>query len=72
MNSPKQEESAATDKCLADVLMKGGSGMLIGSVITLCFSRPRTYPIWLGLGFGIGLAYDCCQTRWKALNSDVR
>ncbi|XP_068147620.1 MICOS complex subunit Mic10 [Drosophila tropicalis] len=72
MNSSKQEESVAADKCAADVLMKGGSGMLIGSVITLCFTRPRTYPIWLGLGFGIGLAYDCCQTRWKALNSDGR
>ncbi|XP_030369682.1 MICOS complex subunit Mic10 [Scaptodrosophila lebanonensis] len=62
----QSEHSKINDKCIADVVMKGGSGILIGSVLTLCFTRPRTYPIWMGLGFGLGLAYDCCQARWNA------
>ncbi|XP_052838358.1 uncharacterized protein LOC128253746 [Drosophila gunungcola] len=59
------EDTITTDKCLADFCMKGGSGLIIGSVFTLFFTRPQTYPIWLGLGFGMGMAYDCCQARWS-------
>ncbi|XP_017005601.2 MICOS complex subunit MIC10 [Drosophila takahashii] len=58
-------ETITTDKCLADFCLKGGSGLIIGSVFTLFFTRPQTYPIWLGLGFGMGMAYDCCQARWN-------
>ncbi|XP_017045276.1 MICOS complex subunit MIC10 [Drosophila ficusphila] len=58
-------EDIIMDKCLADFCLKGGSGLVIGGVFTLFFTRPQTYPIWLGLGFGMGMAYDCCQARWN-------
>ncbi|XP_017070150.1 MICOS complex subunit Mic10 [Drosophila eugracilis] len=59
------KDTITTDKCLADFCLKGGSGLIIGSVFTLFFTRPQTYPIWLGLGVGMGIAYDCCQDRWN-------
>ncbi|EDW92480.1 MICOS complex subunit Mic10 [Drosophila yakuba] len=59
------EETRTTDKCLADFCMKGGSGLIVGCAFTLFFTRPQTYPIWLGLGIGMGVAYDCCQSRWN-------
>jgi len=68
---PKKEppvvtaETITMDKCIADFCLKGGSGLIIGSVFTLFFTRPQTYPIWLGMGFGMGVAYDCCQARWN-------
>ncbi|XP_022223895.1 MICOS complex subunit Mic10 [Drosophila obscura] len=55
--------SHTNDKCITDFVMKGGSGMIIGTVFTVFFTRPRTYPIWFGMGIGMGLAYDCCQRR---------
>ncbi|KAH8253457.1 hypothetical protein KR032_005570 [Drosophila birchii] len=61
----QSEETILKDKCMADFCLKGGSGLIIGGVITLFFTRPQTYPMWLGLGFGCGMAYDCCQARWN-------
>ncbi|KAH8400997.1 hypothetical protein KR009_002347, partial [Drosophila setifemur] len=63
----RTEESITTDKCLADFCLKGGSGLLIGSVFTIFFTRPQTYPLWLGLGVGLGMAYDSCQCRLNTL-----
>ncbi|XP_034650041.1 MICOS complex subunit Mic10 [Drosophila subobscura] len=51
------------DKCITDFVMKGASGMIIGTLFTVLYTRPRTYPIWLCMGIGMGLAYDCCQNR---------
>ncbi|EDW32477.1 GL11664 [Drosophila persimilis] len=67
-----ESSSKTNDKCITDFLMKGASGLIIGTVFTVFFTRPRTYPIWLGLGVGMGLAYDCCQKRLATVDDNQR
>lgn len=68
----RSRESITQDKCITDFCLKGGSGLLIGGVVTLFFTRPHTYPLWLGLGVGMGVAYDCCNARWRAYDAHNR
>lgn len=45
-----------------------GGGLLIGGVFSLLFFRKRRWPIILGGGFGIGMAYSNCE---KDLNATL-
>ncbi|XP_033247600.1 MICOS complex subunit Mic10 [Drosophila miranda] len=67
-----ESSSKTNDKCITGILMKGASGLIIGTVFTVFFTQPRTYPIWLGLGVGMGLAYDCCQKRLATVDDNQR
>ncbi|KAH8411814.1 hypothetical protein KR215_011451 [Drosophila sulfurigaster] len=49
------------DRCLANGIVKGGGGFVVGAVISLLFLRRRMWPILLGTGFGIGVAYKTCE-----------
>ncbi|KAH8284685.1 hypothetical protein KR018_011553, partial [Drosophila ironensis] len=59
----RTREEILRDKCITDFCLKGASGLLVGGVFTLCFTRPQTFPLWLGMGIGMGIAYDCCNVR---------
>ncbi|XP_069683350.1 MICOS complex subunit MIC10-like [Periplaneta americana] len=56
------------DKCLTDAVLKMGGGLLVGSVVSLLFFKRRSWPIILGTGFGIGMAYANCE---RDLNSTI-
>lgn len=49
------------DRCLANGIVKGGGGFIVGAVISLLFLRRRMWPILLGTGFGVGVAYKTCE-----------
>ncbi|EDS37028.1 conserved hypothetical protein [Culex quinquefasciatus] len=53
------------DRCLTDTLIKFGGGLALGSVFSLLFFKRRAWPIIMGSGFGIGVAYTNCE---RALN----
>lgn len=47
-----------------------GGGIAIGSVFSLLFFKRRKWPIILGGGFGIGLAYSNCERDLNPPNND--
>ncbi|XP_002126167.2 MICOS complex subunit Mic10-like [Ciona intestinalis] len=53
------------DKCIVDLGIKTGSGVLVGGLFSLLFKR-KTWPITLGAGIGIGMSYTTCQNRFKS------
>lgn len=44
-----------------------GGGILLGSVFSLLFFKKRKWPIILGGGFGIGMAYSNCERDINSL-----
>ncbi|ETN66410.1 hypothetical protein AND_001815 [Anopheles darlingi] len=54
------------DRCLTDTLLKFGGGLAIGSVLSLLFFKRRAWPIIMGSGFGIGVAYNNCERSLNA------
>ncbi|KAG4079070.1 hypothetical protein HA402_001725 [Bradysia odoriphaga] len=57
------------DRCLTDTIVKGAGGLFIGTVFSLLFFKRRAFPIVLGTGFGIGVAYRNCEQELNASNS---
>ncbi|CAH1156052.1 unnamed protein product [Phaedon cochleariae] len=49
------------DKCFSDGLLKFGGGLALGTVFSLLFFKRRRWPILMGGGFGIGMAYSNCE-----------
>ncbi|XP_049289574.1 MICOS complex subunit Mic10-like [Anopheles funestus] len=54
------------DHCLSDTLLKFGGGLVLGSVFSIIFFKRRTWPIIIGSGFGIGVAYNNCERSLNA------
>ncbi|XP_046995782.1 MICOS complex subunit Mic10-like isoform X1 [Schistocerca americana] len=54
------------DKCLTDSVLKLGGGLLIGATFSVLFFRRRPWPLILGTGFGLGMAYANCETDLNA------
>ncbi|KAJ0180257.1 hypothetical protein K1T71_003661 [Dendrolimus kikuchii] len=53
--------SAKLDMCLTDGIVKTGSGIVLGALVSTLFMRRRRWPIIAGMGMGIGLAYANCE-----------
>ncbi|GAA5862424.1 hypothetical protein JCM3774_002512 [Rhodotorula dairenensis] len=53
--------SAKTDLCLSNALVKAGTGLAVGIVTSAILFRRRPWPVFLGLGFGIGQGYSDCE-----------
>uniref|UniRef100_H2YG91 MICOS complex subunit MIC10 n=1 Tax=Ciona savignyi TaxID=51511 RepID=H2YG91_CIOSA len=52
------------DKCIVDMGIKTGSGVLVGGLFSLLLKR-RAWPITLGAGIGIGMSLTTCQNRFQ-------
>ncbi|XP_067004563.2 MICOS complex subunit Mic10 [Anabrus simplex] len=57
------------DRCFADAAIKLGAGVIVGSVFSLLFFKRRSWPIILGGGFSLGVAYNNCE---RELNDVLR
>ncbi|GLV44519.1 uncharacterized protein CBL_10324 [Carabus blaptoides fortunei] len=51
------------DRCMTDGVLKLGGGALVGTVLSLLFFKRRKWPIIMGSGFGIGMAYKNCENQ---------
>uniref|UniRef100_A0A7N6A3E6 MICOS complex subunit MIC10 n=1 Tax=Anabas testudineus TaxID=64144 RepID=A0A7N6A3E6_ANATE len=54
------------DRCLADGAIKLGTGLGLGIVLSVLFFKRRTWPISLGSGAGLGMAYANCQNDLRS------
>jgi inner membrane organizing system protein 1 len=57
------------DITLKHGLLPTGGGVVLGSVFSLLFFKRRRWPIVLGGGFGIGMAYSNCE---RDINATIR
>uniref|UniRef100_A0A023GBW0 MICOS complex subunit MIC10 n=1 Tax=Amblyomma triste TaxID=251400 RepID=A0A023GBW0_AMBTT len=49
------------DKCLADTLIKVGTGFGVGALFSLVLFKRRAWPVVFGIGSGFGMGYNNCQ-----------
>lgn len=45
------------DVVLSNLLVKTGLGFGVGVVGSVIFFKRRAFPVWLGIGFGLGRGY---------------
>ncbi|CCK69138.1 Mic10p KNAG_0C00250 [Huiozyma naganishii CBS 8797] len=46
------------DVVLSNMLVKVGMGFGVGVVTSVLLFRRRAFPVWLGIGFGVGRGYS--------------
>ncbi|XP_022231368.1 MICOS complex subunit Mic10-like [Drosophila obscura] len=67
MSSSEDRYRESRNRCFADAIVKTAGGIVMGATVALLFLRRRRWPVWIGAGFGIGLAYRSCERNMKAL-----
>ncbi|SCU96330.1 LADA_0H00342g1_1 [Lachancea dasiensis] len=45
------------DVVLSNLVVKSGLGLGAGVVASVLFFRRRAFPVWIGVGFGLGRGY---------------
>ncbi|GFY44032.1 MICOS complex subunit MIC10 [Trichonephila inaurata madagascariensis] len=53
------------DYCFADSLIKVGSGLAVGSVLSLVMFKRKMWPIVFGMGSGFGMGLANCQHAFR-------
>lgn len=56
------------DLCLSNAIVKTGIGFSAGVVLSVLFLRRRSWPLWLGTGFGLGASYTDCERSFNPVS----
>ncbi|CAH0555048.1 unnamed protein product [Brassicogethes aeneus] len=64
----EEELGRKWDRCLSDAALKFGGGIVLGSIFSILFFKKRRWPVLMGGGFGVGMAYSNCE---KDLNATL-
>lgn len=66
-NVKKSEDEVGEkyDRCLTNTITHTAGGLGIGLLASLVFFRRKTWPITLGGGFGLGMAFGNCQSEFR-------
>ncbi|MBW0471811.1 hypothetical protein O181_011526 [Austropuccinia psidii MF-1] len=57
--------SEKTDVCIANAIVKTGIGFGGGVILSVIAFRRRAFPVWIGLGCGLGASYSDCQRTFN-------
>ncbi|CCE63487.1 hypothetical protein TPHA_0E03980 [Tetrapisispora phaffii CBS 4417] len=58
LTSPKSILNDKWDVVLSNMLVKTGLGFGVGVVTSILLFKRRAFPVWLGIGFGVGRGYS--------------
>lgn len=50
---------------MSNAVVKGAVGLGVGIVASVVLFKRRSFPVWTGLGFGIGQAYAECDHNMR-------
>ncbi|XP_064383847.1 MICOS complex subunit Mic10-like isoform X1 [Halichondria panicea] len=65
----EDEPGEKWDRCIADAIVKTGTGFGLGLAFSLLLFKRRPWPVALGSGFGLGYASSNCQHDFRRLPS---
>ena len=57
----EREYGEKIDRCITDTLLKAGAGLIVGGVFSFALFKRRAWPVTLGTGIGLGIAYRNCE-----------
>ncbi|KAH9824696.1 hypothetical protein DFH28DRAFT_1843 [Melampsora americana] len=60
--------SEKTDVCLSNAIVKTGIGFGAGVVMSAVLFRRRAFPVWIGIGTGLGASYSDCQRTFNPVH----
>ncbi|XP_054087761.1 MICOS complex subunit MIC10-like [Zeugodacus cucurbitae] len=58
---PEDDVGKRVDRCFTDALIKGSTGLLVGVSFSLLLLKRKTWPLLIGAGFGVGVAFKTCE-----------
>ncbi|KNF06130.1 hypothetical protein PSTG_00640 [Puccinia striiformis f. sp. tritici PST-78] len=57
--------SEKTDVCIANGIVKTGMGFGAGVIVSVIAFKRRAFPVWIGVGSGLGASYSDCQRTFN-------
>ncbi|EMF17630.1 DUF543-domain-containing protein [Sphaerulina musiva SO2202] len=60
------------DHCLSTLLIRSGLGASFGVIFSVLLFKRRAWPVWAGLGFGAGRAWEECDSSFKRATAPSR
>lgn len=54
-----------TDLCISNAIVKTGIGFSSGILLSVLLFRRRSWPVWLGTGFGLGSGWTDCERSFN-------
>ncbi|KAK4635277.1 MICOS complex subunit mic10 [Fulvia fulva] len=60
------------DHCLSTLLVRSTLGASLGVIFSVLVFKRRAWPVWAGLGFGAGRAWEECDSSFKRATAPSR
>ncbi|CZT17211.1 probable DUF543 domain protein [Ramularia collo-cygni] len=60
------------DHCLSTLLIRSTLGASFGVIFSVLLFKRRSFPVWAGLGFGAGRAWEECDSSFKRATAPSR
>ncbi|UZJ55939.1 hypothetical protein CBS101457_005259 [Exobasidium rhododendri] len=57
--------SQKTDLCISNAIVKTGIGFSSGVILSVLLFKRRSFPVWLGTGFGLGSGWTDCERSFN-------
>ncbi|OAV99914.1 hypothetical protein PTTG_25105 [Puccinia triticina 1-1 BBBD Race 1] len=68
LSSSENILSEKTDVCIANAIVKTGMGFGAGVIVSVIAFKRRAFPVWIGIGSGLGAAYSDCQRTFNPVH----